>query len=106
MPFVGSPMRRLEDPRLVRGQAAFIEDHDLPRQLHVAFLRSEYPHARLMQVELADACATPGVVAAFTARDLGVRHIPPTVAHPALRPCAQPILADDVVRYVGEPVAV
>src|SRR5690349_5962090 len=103
MPLVGTPVRRLEDPRLLRGQANFLEDLELPRQLHLAFVRSEYPHARLRAVHLADARALDGVAGAFTAYELGARTIHAVVSHPALRPCRQPILADGVVRYVGEP---
>jgi carbon-monoxide dehydrogenase large subunit len=95
---IGAPLRRLEDPRLLRGQASFIEDLEFPRQLHVMFARSEYPHARLRRIDVGDALA-------FTAADLGARTIHAVVGHAALRPCAQPILADEVVRYVGEPIA-
>jgi carbon-monoxide dehydrogenase large subunit len=105
VPFVGAALRRLEDPRLLRGQATYIEDLELPRQLHVAFVRSEYPHARLAAVDLASARAVDGVVDAVVAADIGARRIHATVTHPALRPCGQPILADEVVRYVGEPIA-
>jgi aerobic carbon-monoxide dehydrogenase large subunit len=106
--FLGAPLRRLEDPRLLRGQASFLEDVTLPRQLHVAFVRSEHPHARLERVDSSAALALPGMVAAVDARALGPTPVPrihATVSHPALRPCAQPILADGVVRYVGEPIA-
>src|SRR5215207_4763062 len=106
MPFVGAAMRRLEDPRLLRGQGAFIEDLELPRELRVAFVRSQFAHARLASIDLEPARQTPGILAAFDARDLGVRRIPAVVTHSGLRPCAQPILADGVVRYVGEPIAV
>jgi carbon-monoxide dehydrogenase large subunit len=105
MPQVGAAVRRLEDPRLLRGQATFIEDLELPRQLYVAFARSEYPHARLRAIHLADARALDGVVAAVSAYELGAKTIPAVVPHPALRPCGQPILADGFVRYVGEPIA-
>src|SRR5712691_3836576 len=105
MPLVGAPVRRLEDPRLLRGQATFIEDLELPRLLHVAFARSDFPHARLGHIELDAALAVRGVVAAFDGATLGTPRIPATVSHPALRPCAQPSLADGVVRYVGEPIA-
>lgn len=106
MPLVGSPMRRVEDARLLRGQATFIEDLDLPRQLYAVFVRSEYPHARLTAIDVSAALDQPGVVGAWTARDLGTGPIPATVTHPALRPCGQPSLADGVVRYVGDPIAV
>jgi aerobic carbon-monoxide dehydrogenase large subunit len=105
MPLVGAAVRRLEDPRLLRGQATFIEDLELPRQLHVAFVRSEYPHARLRSVHLGGARFITGVHSVFGADELGARTIHAVVPHPALRPCAQPILADGVVRYVGEPIA-
>jgi len=106
MPFVGAAVRRFEDARLLRGQAGFIEDLDLPRQLHVAFVRSEYPHARLASVDLEAANRVTGVVGAFGGPELGPRRIHATVTHPALRQCGQPILADGRVRYVGEPIAV
>jgi aerobic carbon-monoxide dehydrogenase large subunit len=106
VPFVGQPLRRVEDPRLLRGQGAFIEDLDLPRGLSVAFVRSQYPHARLADVALNAARGVPGVAAAFDGRELGVPRIHAVVNHPALRPCQQPCLADGVVRYVGEPIAV
>ena len=52
MPFVGAPVRRLEDPRLLRGQAAFLEDLELPRGLSAAFVRSQFAHARLDAIDL------------------------------------------------------
>jgi aerobic carbon-monoxide dehydrogenase large subunit len=106
MPFVGAAVRRLEDPRLLRGQATYIEDLELPRQLHVAFVRSEYPHARLASINLDAARCVGGVVAAMGASELrALRPIHATVTHPALGACAQPVLAQGVVRYVGEPIA-
>jgi carbon-monoxide dehydrogenase large subunit len=101
---VGTPRRRLEDPRLLRGQANFVEDLELPRALHVGFVRSEYPHARLRTIRQGAALEIAGVVGVFSAYDLGARTIQAVVSHPALRPCAQPILADGFVRYVGEPI--
>jgi carbon-monoxide dehydrogenase large subunit len=106
MPFVGAAVRRLEDPRLLRGQASFVEDLELPRQLHVAFVRSEYPHARLSAVDVSAARCVEGVVDAVRAADLNARRtIHAMVPHPALRSCGQPVLAEGVVRYVGEPIA-
>jgi aerobic carbon-monoxide dehydrogenase large subunit len=102
---IGAAVRRFEDPRLLRGQASFLEDLELPRQLHLMLVRSEYPHARLRSVELSEARAVPGVTAAVSGADLGTRTIHAVVGHPELRPCGQPILADGVVRYVGEPIA-
>lgn len=114
-PFFGAAVRRLEDPRLLRGQATFMEDLALPDLLYVAFVRSQVAHGRLAGVDLAPARATRGVVAAIDARDVAAslppgpgplpRTIPTTVPHASLRPCSQPFLADAVVRYVGEPIA-
>src|SRR5690349_23631442 len=98
---IGAAVRRLEDPRLLRGQGSFLEDLELPRQLHLMLLRSEYPHAHLRAVDLPEARSVPGVAAAVSGENLGPRTIHAVVGHPELRPCGQPILASDVVRYVG-----
>src|SRR5437016_892092 len=99
-------MRRLEDPRLLRGQALYVDDLRLPGTLHVAFARSIYPHAGF-QVDASAARAVADVVGVFTAADLsaerGFREIPGVIDHPALRPCRQLPLAREKVRYVGEP---
>src|ERR1700704_1278815 len=105
MPFVGASVKRFEDSRLLRGQATFIEDLELPRQLYVAFVRSEYPHARLAVVDLTGARAVAGVVDAVVATDIGVRRIHATVTHAALRPCGQPFRGGGGGGPVGEPIA-
>jgi aerobic carbon-monoxide dehydrogenase large subunit len=101
---IGAAIRRLEDPRLLRGQGTFIEDLELARQLHVAIVRSEHPHARLRRIHVADALLVADVAGLVSSYELGSPTIEAVVRHPALRPCAQPILADAVVRYVGEPI--
>ncbi|HEV8438526.1 MAG TPA: xanthine dehydrogenase family protein molybdopterin-binding subunit [Methylomirabilota bacterium] len=106
--FTGQPLKRLEDPRLLRGQATFLDDLRLPGLMHVAFVRSVQPHARF-RIDDSAASAVAGVVAVFTAADFErtheLREIPTVVHHPALRPCRQPPLATDKVRYVGEAMA-
>jgi len=106
--FTGRPIRRLEDPRLLRGQARYVDDLRVPGTLHVAFARSIYPHARF-RVDAMAARALPAVAGVFTAADLeaerGFRDIPAIVDHPSLKPCRQLPLARDKVRYVGEPIA-
>ncbi|HXF63191.1 MAG TPA: hypothetical protein VNK95_16310, partial [Caldilineaceae bacterium] len=69
--YFGKPIRRNEDPRLLTGQALFTDDVHLPGMLHVAFVRSSYAHALLRRVETAAAAAMDGVVAVYTAQDLG-----------------------------------
>src|SRR5262245_45949449 len=104
-PFFGQPHKRLEDERLLRGEAAFIDDLRLVGMLHVAFVRSIHAHAR---VRISGSAAMPGVVGVFGTADLGAGErspdVPTVVGHEALRPCRQPALAWDKVRYVGEPI--
>src|SRR5262245_62914378 len=99
---------RLDDPRLFRGQARYVDDLRVPGTLHVAFARSIYPHARF-RVDAMAARALPAVASVFTAADLeaerGFRDIPAIIDHPSLKPCRQLPLARGKVRYVGEPIA-
>jgi carbon-monoxide dehydrogenase large subunit len=112
--YVGQRMTRTEDPRLLTGQALFVDDVDLPDMLHAAFLRSDYAHARLLSIDVSAARERAGVVAVYTAEDLGDfwQHGPPLVPAPhsvegvIFHSCTQVPLAKDKVRYVGEAIAV
>ncbi|TMI82404.1 MAG: xanthine dehydrogenase family protein molybdopterin-binding subunit [Bacillati bacterium ANGP1] len=107
MPYVGSPVRRREDRALLTGAGRFVDDIGLPRMLHLAVVRSTHAHARLGRIDTKEATALPGVAAVFTAADLpapGPR-IPPVPIVPGLDTVAHPLLADGIVRYVGEPIA-
>ena len=102
-------VRRREDPRLVTGAGAFIDDLVVDGALHAAMVRSAHAHARILAVDVAAARVAPGVVGVFTATDLGVAGgpIPIYAPHPALpSPCHILPLAVERVRFVGEPVAV
>ncbi|HEV8142200.1 MAG TPA: xanthine dehydrogenase family protein molybdopterin-binding subunit [Methylomirabilota bacterium] len=102
-------VRRREDPRLITGTGAFIDDLRVPGCLHAAVLRSPHAHARIRAIDVSAAKKAPGVVGAFTAADLGAAGNPMPIyaPHPALPvPCKIRPLAPDVVRFVGEPVAV
>jgi aerobic carbon-monoxide dehydrogenase large subunit len=105
---IGQPVARLEDPPLVRGLGRFVADISFPDQLHMRVVRSTVPHGRIVDVNIASAMQSPGVVAVWTAGD--VPDVPPIDFRDArveqLVPYRQPILATDRVRYVGEPVAV
>src|SRR2546428_617444 len=68
--FVGSEVKRLEDPRLIRGQAQYTDDLVLRGLAHAQVVRSSHAHARLTRLDVARAAAHPGVLAVFTARDL------------------------------------
>ena len=105
---IGRSVRRLEDPRRVRGEGVYVDDVHLPDMLHATVVRSPRAHARLRAVDAAAARAAPGVAAVFTGSDLAdaLRPIPVRlVPDPNLLRYLQHPLAVDRVRYVGEPVA-
>lgn len=106
--WIGSPVARLEDDRLLRGRGRFVDDIDLPGTAHVAFVRSPYGHAAITDIDVTDAVTTDGLIAVYLADDLGALSapLPLTIPNPALtQPRTQLPLAKDVVRFVGEPVA-
>src|SRR5947209_2388480 len=104
----GSSIPRNEDPRLLRGKGTFVDDIDLPEQLHAAVLRSTHARARILNIDVNAARELPGVHLVLTASDLGevLEPSPLLVPHDALtEPRTQLPLALDEVRYVGEAVA-
>src|SRR5207249_11639416 len=102
------PVRRNEDPRLLRGLGCFVDDIDPPGVLHAAILRSPYGHARFGRIDVSAARALPGVRAVYTAADLGDfnQPAPLVVPHPELtHGRTQRPLAVNKVCYIGEAVA-
>jgi CO/xanthine dehydrogenase Mo-binding subunit len=69
--YFGERITRNEDPRLLTGRAVFIDDIDLPGMLHIALLRSPVAHARLKSINTSRAKERAGVVAVYTASDMG-----------------------------------
>ncbi len=67
--YIGKPMKRVEDPRLVTGTGKYLADIQLPGMLHAAILRSPYAHARIKGIDVSEAAKMPGVVAVFTGQD-------------------------------------
>ena len=111
--YFGAPVRRNEDAKLLSGRALFVDDVELPGMLHAAFLRSNVAHARVRSIEVSAAMARPGVVAVYTAEDLGdywrpgpLLVPPPPIAGITFNPRTQVPLAKDKIRHVGEPLAV
>jgi aerobic carbon-monoxide dehydrogenase large subunit len=109
----GAPVRRNEDARLLSGQALFVDDVELPGMLYAAFLRSNVAHARIRSIDVSTARACDGVVAVYTANDLGKYWAPgpllvppPPIKGVTFNPRTQVPLAKDKVRHVGEPLAV
>ena len=102
----GRPLLRLEDEPFLRGVAEFVDDIDRPELLHAAFVRSPLAHGRLLHVDLAGALATRGVSAAFAAADVSLPPLVSPCETPAAYSPPRPLLAEGVVRFVGEPVVV
>jgi carbon-monoxide dehydrogenase large subunit len=110
--YIGQPMKRVEDPKLVTGHGSFISDITLPGMLHAAVLRSLYAHACIRSVDASAARQLPGVVAVLTGADVaGVLPDIPTRAMVGERAVDEwrapehPLLAADKVCYVGQAVA-
>jgi len=105
---IGDSVLRVEDERLLRGQAMFIDDIDLGSgTLHVEFVRSRYAHGTIRGVDTAAARDQPGVVAVLTAVDFkgAVTPITADFDRPGFKITHRPAIAEDCVRYVGEVVA-
>ena len=109
---VGQRVLRNEDARLLTGRAMFVDDVQLPGMLHAAFLRSDHAHARLRNVDASRALRRPGVVAVYTANDLGdywkpgpLLVSPPPIKDLVFREATQVPLVRDKVRHLGEPIA-
>ena len=109
---IGERVRRREDPRLVTGQALYTPDIPLPGALHLAVVRSPYPHAEIVSIETEKAAAAPGVAGVFTAADIlptlkrpfPVAKAPDGGAFTELHIPARWALADKKVLTVGDPV--
>jgi carbon-monoxide dehydrogenase large subunit len=106
--YVGRPLNRREDARLLTGAGMFVADVKLPNEAHLAVLRSPHAHAEITRIDVGAARLCEGVLAALTFADLGpnVQRLPMLVPHKNLNPRMPYPLADRKVRYVGEPVAV
>ncbi|MDP2449761.1 MAG: xanthine dehydrogenase family protein molybdopterin-binding subunit [Polaromonas sp.] len=109
----GQAVRRLEDDALLAGAGQFTDDVTQPEQVALFFVRSPYPHARIVAVDSAAALAMPGVFKIVTGADLvadGVKPIPGSSGFPRAdgSPGVSPVrrvLAHERVRFVGEAVA-
>ena len=106
--FVGRSVPRLEDRPLLLGQGRFAADISFPGQWTMRVVRSPVAHGKIRSIDAGAALKLPGVHAVWTHAD--VAHIPRIPFRltriEGLTPYQQPVLADGIVRYVGEPVAV
>lgn len=111
---IGKRVKRVEDPRLLTGEALFVGDVNLPNMLHAAFLRSDYAHARIKNIDTSQAKKIPGVVGVYTAEDMGdswepgppLVSPPPTLENVVFNSRRQVPLVKDKVKHAGEIIAV
>jgi carbon-monoxide dehydrogenase large subunit len=113
--YFGERIKRNEDPRLLTGQGLYVDDVDLPNMLHAAFLRSPYAHARINNIDVSQALQREGVVAIYTASDLGdywkpgpLLVSPPPVKDIVFNEKTQVPLVrvGDKAKFAGEPIVI
>ncbi|MEM4178666.1 MAG: hypothetical protein QXJ55_03190, partial [Candidatus Caldarchaeum sp.] len=105
---VGVAVKRKEDPRLVKGESVYVDDIRLPGMLYAVFVRSPHAHARIKSLDVSAARRVRGVAAVYTGKDLQGKvgsQVVETIMDEKRFVQRQP-LAVDVVKFVGEPVAV
>ena len=110
--YIGKSVKRVEDKRFITGHGHYTDDIILPRQTYAIFVRSHYAHAKIVDVDISEAKAMPGVIAIYTGAD---------VAHLNGVPCGwqvnfkngdtmkepkHPLLVADKARHVGDAIAI
>ncbi len=100
--YIGKPLKRVEDPRLIKGIASYIDDLKLPGMLHMLILRSPYAHAKINSIntEAAKPFAT-----VFAGADVTCGPVPCAAAMPVPKVPKHTVLATDRVYFVGHPIA-
>ena len=104
----GARIERNIDPKLLRGEGAFVDDIPLTNPLHAAFLRSPVARARIKKIDVSAARNYPGVAAIYTCDDIGPLDMamPLLIPHPSMKnPKTQRPLARGDVHYVGQTIA-
>src|SRR5437870_3718821 len=103
---IGASIRRVEDAPLITGVGCYTEDIQLPGMLHMALLRSPYPHAKIISINTSAANAMGGVIAVVTGDDLSERlSVPAIPMVPGMKIPPHPLLARGAVHAAGTPVA-
>ena len=101
--WIGKSIKRVEDPRLLRGKGRYIDDIKLPKMAHAAILRSPHAHAQIVSIDTSEAESLPGVIRVVTGEDCEAR-MNPLPSFSAV-PAHQYPIAVGKVRHVGEAVA-
>jgi CO/xanthine dehydrogenase Mo-binding subunit len=104
--WVGQPLRRKEEERLVRGRGIFVDDERMPGMLFIKFVRSSYAHAKITRVDVSKAEKFPGVVCTLTGAEVKSQVQPFIEIGPGgAQKIADYPMAVDKVLYQGEPIA-
>lgn len=109
---VGQPVPRKEDPTLLQGKGRYTDDLSLPGQVYGVMVRSRVAHGRIVGISIDEAAAMPGVLGIYTGADLtagGIGFMPKGMSAKNrdgsdMKKPDQPVLTQDKVRYVGDPV--
>lgn len=107
--YVGTSVKRVEDPRFIQGKGRYVANIQLPGMVHVAIKRSPEAHARITRIDTSAAAAMEGVVAVFTGQDFkdgGCGSLPCGWLVPDTKVPDRPIVVTDRVCHVGDSVAV
>ena len=104
MSILGTRVVRVEDPRFLTGGGTYIANLRLEGAVHVTYVRSTVAHARIPSVDISGAAAMPGVLHVWTSADVDIEPARPDLGW-VNQQMVFPYLARDVVRFVGEPVA-
>ncbi|MBB3050300.1 carbon-monoxide dehydrogenase large subunit [Prauserella isguenensis] len=100
---LGTEVRRVEDPELLRGEATYVDNLPIPGAAHIAFVRSPFAHAEITGIDTGEAEQADGVLAVYTAADLDLSPVRQLmVVNPD---CVRMPLASERVRFVGDAVA-
>jgi carbon-monoxide dehydrogenase large subunit len=109
---VGQPVTRIEDSRLITGEGSYTDDLKFPNMCYGTFVRSPYAHAKILKIDIEEAKKMPGVIDIFTADNFindGITHMSvidflENKDGTPMNASKKPILANEVVRHVGDPV--
>jgi carbon-monoxide dehydrogenase large subunit len=99
---LGNPVRRVEDPRILSGEAKYFDDLEPDGCAHIVFVRSTMAHATITSVDTSEAEAMPGVVGVYTKDTLDLAPVQGFVMLDAA--FSRPPLADGIVRFVGDAI--
>ena len=102
---LGRAVKRIEDPRFIRGEGGYLPNLRIDQALHMVAVRSPVARGRIVSIDVAEALDSPGVVGMYTAADLPSNPEPPPMAD-LPRETARPSIASGIVRFAGEIVAV